>query len=373
MKKNPIIFSVVVIVLFLILGVSNIYAQNPNAQSVLRSLNGQTGQNQFFTNDSNVSMTSFNDTHTLGWSGILPIIRGGTGTSSFNNGSVLFFSNGKISEDTLFFWDDINNQLGIGNSIPTERLDVAGNIRASAIVGLTTPLSVAQGGTGVSNLPFGGLLIGNGSNNVINTYNPIIESIHATSTNITSTFEGTVSIKDLIINGTCTGCAPTESKSSFSKFFTAGEPISSGDAVFLASVPKDIVVLDVGACCSGANKIFGIDNGSFREKIAQRFGGPQTFINKIKLRLKKTGSPTDSVRVTIQSDLDSHPSGVELTGASISASSLSDSFTPVTFELVGPTILANGVYWIVLERSGSFDIANYYEADASSLKPYGGT
>ncbi len=46
------------------------------------TLNGQNGNIQSFTNDSNVTITSAGDVHTLGWSGLLPINRGGTNSNS---------------------------------------------------------------------------------------------------------------------------------------------------------------------------------------------------------------------------------------------------------------------------------------------------
>ncbi len=46
------------------------------------NLNGQTGIIQSFVNDSNVTITSAGDVHTLGWAGILPISRGGTNSAA---------------------------------------------------------------------------------------------------------------------------------------------------------------------------------------------------------------------------------------------------------------------------------------------------
>ena len=53
------------------------------ALAVVQSLNGQTGQTQTFQNDTNVIINSLNNIHSLGWQGLLPLSRGGTGASSF--------------------------------------------------------------------------------------------------------------------------------------------------------------------------------------------------------------------------------------------------------------------------------------------------
>ncbi len=96
------------------------------AYAALQSLNGQTGNNQTFVNDSNVTITSASNDHTLGWSGTLPVSRGGTGESSFTKGSVPFFGQNKLKEDNAnLFWDNTNNRLGIGTNVPESALHVA--------------------------------------------------------------------------------------------------------------------------------------------------------------------------------------------------------------------------------------------------------
>ena len=56
----------------------------------INSLNGQTGIAQTFGNDTNVTMSSLGDTHTLGWAGVLPVARGGTGNSTYTSGDIIY-------------------------------------------------------------------------------------------------------------------------------------------------------------------------------------------------------------------------------------------------------------------------------------------
>jgi len=61
--------------------------------------------------------------------GTLNVLHGGTGSTSFSGGSVIF-SNGTIltQDNANLFWDDTNNRLGIGTAAPTVTLDVNGGV-----------------------------------------------------------------------------------------------------------------------------------------------------------------------------------------------------------------------------------------------------
>lgn len=116
MKKFNIFIILTIVVLFLTYPTS--------ALAVMQSLNGQTGQNQSFINDTNITISSTGNNHSLGWNGLLPISRGGTGAFSFTNGSIPFVSDSIFSESANFFWDDVNNRLGIGVSTPEAKLHI---------------------------------------------------------------------------------------------------------------------------------------------------------------------------------------------------------------------------------------------------------
>lgn len=115
-------------ILTILLVFSAVLITPTKALAVIQSLNSQTGQTQTFQNDSNVTISSSSNTHSLGWQGLLPFSRGGTGASSFTAGSLLFSNGTSISQNNSnLFWDDTNNRLGIGTSSPSSALDVNGN------------------------------------------------------------------------------------------------------------------------------------------------------------------------------------------------------------------------------------------------------
>lgn len=126
--------------------VIGLLATPTEALAVIQSLNNQTGQTQTFQNDSNLTISSSSNTHSLGWLGLLPLSRGGTGANSFTNGSVLFSNGTFISQDNSnFFWDNTNNRLGIGTSIPSAILDVVGNVKISNSLTVSDGISSPHG------------------------------------------------------------------------------------------------------------------------------------------------------------------------------------------------------------------------------------
>lgn len=88
--------------------------------SGITSLNSQAGATQVFANDTNVLITSSNNTHTLSWGSTLGVSRGGTGAGSYTAGSIPY-SNGTIltQDNANLFWDGTNHRLGIGTVTPS--------------------------------------------------------------------------------------------------------------------------------------------------------------------------------------------------------------------------------------------------------------
>jgi hypothetical protein len=150
-----------------------------NATAVVSNINGVTASTQFLiatTSDLNLGfeITSSSPGHLFRpiWSGILQPARGGTGASGFATGSVLFYRDGKVSEDnTNFFWDGVAGLLHAQNL--TFSSSTGANLRittflqapTSTIGSLTlnTPLPATSGGTGASTFAKGDLLVASGS------------------------------------------------------------------------------------------------------------------------------------------------------------------------------------------------------------------
>ena len=123
--------------------------------------------------------------------GQVPIEKGGTGVSALDY-NYFDISNNKLSLklNSISPWSVNNNysyynngSVGIGTSIPTTKLDVRGDISANNYYGsgsnltnlninnLNGQIPIARGGTGVSSLFRGQLLVGNDTNNMLQTPN----------------------------------------------------------------------------------------------------------------------------------------------------------------------------------------------------------
>jgi hypothetical protein len=90
-------------------GSGNLSWATPAGGTAISSLNGVTGATQTFVNDTNLTILSSTtaNTHTLAWSGVLSVARGGTGTSTLPTyGKVLLGNSGGgydlVSTSTLF-------------------------------------------------------------------------------------------------------------------------------------------------------------------------------------------------------------------------------------------------------------------------------
>lgn len=96
----------------------------PNANGILALVPGAG----FVT--SNGTSLSNQPTIDLGLdvSGILDVSMGGTGSTGFTLGSVIFANASQLTEDNAnFFYDDTNNRLGLGTTSPSFRLQLGGS------------------------------------------------------------------------------------------------------------------------------------------------------------------------------------------------------------------------------------------------------
>lgn len=116
------------------------------------------------------------DTNSVG-SGTLAVAHGGTGTALLSSNKLVVGqgSNAAALTPPDLHWDVANRRLGVGTSAPTDTVDVAGTVRATAFVGdgssitgvdasnvTTGRLEVARGGTGNSGLTRDKVLVGRG-------------------------------------------------------------------------------------------------------------------------------------------------------------------------------------------------------------------
>lgn len=111
---------------------------------------------------------------------------------------------------------------------------------------------------------------------------------------------------------------------------------------------------------------FGRPSGVSTVNIAQTFTPSVTSpLYSIKFDLSKIGSPSDTVQLLIYTDGSGSPGTLLSTSTnSISGSTLLTGFNPTSCEFLftGLTLTANTIYWAVLNRTGSTDNTNFYQA-----------
>ena len=123
------------------------------------------------------NITNLNNTYITG---VLPVSKGGIGTNTLIANYILIGDGtSPIKQSPNIVWDSGNSRLGIRSSVPTATLDVGGDIRATSIIGdganitnlnanniSTGVLPVSRGGTGITDITSGDLLIGASNNNL---------------------------------------------------------------------------------------------------------------------------------------------------------------------------------------------------------------
>ena len=87
--------------------------------------------------------------------------------------------------------------------------------------------------------------------------------------------------------------------------------------------------------------------------------------NVIRVRMKKDGSPADTLTLRLRSDSAGAP-GATLATATMNGADVSENLNWHEFALSARVALAaSTTYWISLERSGAADAANYYKVDGN--------
>lgn len=109
-----------------------------------------------------------------------------------------------------------------------------------------------------------------------------------------------------------------------------------------------------------------LDNGAseygfgdpIQQLAAQSFVAPSTASSwRVAARLRKQGSPADSVVLEIRTDNSGVPSSTVLGSASLTLDRAAHSVYSAT---ISASLTASTTYWIVASRSGSLDASNYY-------------
>ena len=120
-------------------------------------------------------------------SGTLTMARGGIGTTTLLSNSVLVGNGSNILlQPANLVWNNVSTRLGVGKTNPVTTLDVNGiitgigsglsSLNATNISSGTLP--IARGGTGAVTLTTGSVLIGNGTNALIQSTNLVWDNLN---------------------------------------------------------------------------------------------------------------------------------------------------------------------------------------------------
>lgn len=110
-------------------------------------------------------------------------------------------------------------------------------------------------------------------------------------------------------------------------------------------------------------------------KLAQSFAlehdTPDWPVHEVRLRLRKAGSPSDSVKVSLCADNSGEP-GTVIESVTRLASTLATEYGWESFTFTGFNNLSYGVtYWLVIERTGAPEADNFYEFAVDESEGYG--
>lgn len=206
----------------------------------ITSLAGQGGANQNFANDTNVTMSSAANLHTLGWTGQLAMSRGGTAANlTAVNGGVVYSTaaalaitpagtSGQILKSTgaaapawtspaaLTKTDDTNVTLTLGGSAATSLVNAA-----SLTLGWTGQLSTPRGGTGLNGVTAGKGLYGNGNSALVTTnFKYVTPGVNTLSDAVAAMADGDALILDA---GTYTQTVSVAIPTGVTKFAIVGQ------------------------------------------------------------------------------------------------------------------------------------------------------
>ena len=115
-------------------------------------------------------------------------------------------------------------------------------------------------------------------------------------------------------------------------------------------------------------------SGAANEKLAQSFQiGSSSTVSSFEAWLKKTGTPTGNLSVTIETDAAGSPSGSAVangTSASVAESGVGASYAWHEFTFSTPPSLSSGTpYWGVLDSTSGSSLTNYMNWGADGSAP----
>lgn len=148
---------------------------------------------------------------------------------------------------------------------------------------------------------------------------------------------------------------------------TAGESLSAGQPVYVESSTET----DFSQTTNNQTDNLGTAG---TERIAQSFTTTDVvYIDEVTVRIFKSGSPSDSVRVGIQASSGGNPSGTFLASADLAASSIDTSATNYTFTFSTLVPIPAGVeHFIVMQRTGATDPTDKYNYRENTAGGYAG-
>jgi hypothetical protein len=199
----------------------------------ITTLGAQTGLVQTFANDTNVTMTSAANTHTLGWTGQLAVARGGTGAATFTaNGALLGNGAAAVAVTSAGSADQVLRVPGGGGTPDFGALDVS---KAAAVTGV---LGATNGGTGQSTLVAsfdslaptslkGDLIVDNGVNNTRLGVGSNYQVLIADNTQATGVRWGAVNLTTANITGTLPIASGGTGQTGATAAFNALSPLTS--------------------------------------------------------------------------------------------------------------------------------------------------
>lgn len=161
--------------------------------------------------------------------------------------------------------------------------------------------------------------------------------------------------------------AVTADKVDDSAFEKARRTVTVGEAIDGSTTPIPVCFGDGSIVATGASSTLTTSAGEFgrdgtQNKLSQAVQETSSIvIDRIKVHIAKLGSPTDDVKVSIQTDNAGDPTGTELASVIIPNASISGTSTEITASLSSAlTLSANTKYHIVLERTDTASNTNRF-------------